>query len=188
MDANTNMVSKGKPLARPPKGLRRKLERMLAGVTGMLEDDLSIPTSDGPVPKARMVQRLTEGVARFQAIDAQLIALRHARQQLLQDAEALHETYNLWKDSIGLILGRKSPALAHFGIKPRQPRQPLTSEKEVVRAEKARQTRRLRHTGGRRQKAALRYQGKVDVTTKLRAPPPPAAPATPADPPGDGSG
>jgi hypothetical protein len=166
--------------ARPPKGLRHKLERMLAGVLAM-PDGSSIPRVGGTVPKAEMVARLTAGVAHFEAIDAQLVALKLARAQMLDAANELQEMHTQWKASLAVSLGRKSPALAQFGLKPQVERRALTSEEQVVRAEKARQTRKLRHTGGRRQKAALKFQGGVDVVAALR--PTPAASSDLVDPP-----
>jgi len=157
--------------SRPPKGLRQKLERMLAGARGM-PDGASIPVVGGSVPRAEMVARLEAGVAYFQAIDAQLLALKAARVQLLNAANDLLELHTVWKGSLAVSLGRKAPALATFGLKPQAERRALTSEERVVRAEKARQTRKLRHTGGRRQKAALKFQGKVDVTSTLAPVPP----------------
>jgi hypothetical protein len=163
---------------RPPKGLRQKLERMLAGAQAM-PDGSSIPIAGGAVPKAEMVRRLAEGVAYFDDIDAQLLALRLARGKLLSAATDLQELHTVWKASLAVSLGRKNPQLTQFGLKPQAARRALTSEERVVRAAKARQTRRLRHTGGVRQKAALRYQGKVVVRTELRPTPGPVIVASP---------
>jgi hypothetical protein len=166
-------VAKNTP-ARPPKGLRQRLERMLAGALAM-PDGSSIPTMGGSVPKAEMVARLAGGVAYFEAIDAQLLALKLARVQMLGVASDLQEMHTQWKGSLAVSLGRKNPELANFGLKPQVQRRALTPDERVARAEKARQTRRLRHTGGRRQKAALKFQGDVRVVTVLTP-----APSTPA--------
>ena len=152
--------------ARPPKGLRQRLERMLAGARAMPEGS-SIPAMGGTVPKSEMVSRLAEAVAHFEAIDAHLLALKLARVQLLEAANDFQEMYVQWKASLVVNLGRRNPALAHFGVKPHVDRRAMTPEERVVRAEKARQTRKLRHTGGRRQKAALKFRGKIDVVTAL---------------------
>ena len=152
--------------ARAPKGLRERLERMLAGAMSM-PDGSSIPTVGGTVPKAEMVARLAAAVAYFEAIDAHLLALKLARVRLLEAASDLQEMHTQWKTSLAASLGRKSPLLAHFGLKPHVDRRAMTPEERVVRAEKARQTRKLRHTGGRRQKAALKFRGKVDVSSQL---------------------
>jgi len=168
METNT---TSGRPstatAARPPKGLRQKLERMLAGAA-TLADAAALPTADGPMAKAEVVQRLAEGVARFEAVDAQLRALKLARLDLLDAVTDLQELHTVLKASLAVVLGRRSPKLAQFGIKPQADRRPLNSEQRVVRAEKARQTRRLRHTKGSRQKAAIKFTGKVDVNTELR--------------------
>jgi hypothetical protein len=184
MDENANIATRGKALGRAPKGLRQKLERMLAGVTGALPQVTTLTTPAGSVPKSEVIARLAAGVARYETIDAQLIALKQARQLLLVEATALQQDYNDLKDSIAAVVGRRNPLIAQFGMKPQRPRQPLTPEQRVIRAAKVRATRRLRHTAGRRQKAALRYQGAVDVTaTLVTLPPRPPEAATQEVPP-----
>jgi hypothetical protein len=188
MDTNNNIGMSGLVLARPPKGLRQNLERMLLGVAQGLPDGTLIPTPDGSLPKADLVARLAAGVARFEAVDAQLVALQQTRRALLQEAAALQQAYKGWKDSIAAIVGRQSPRMQQFGLKTEQPRQPLTSEQRLVRAVKVRETRRLRHTAGKRQKAAIRYHGRVDVQADLQPMPSIETPPPPTKPPGDGSG
>jgi hypothetical protein len=144
-----------------------------------MPDGSSIPVAGGTVSKVEMVRRLEQGVGYYEAIDAQLLALQLARRQLLDAAGDLQELHAVWKASLSVSLGRQSPELTQFGLKPLAERRALNSEERLVRAEKARQTRRLRHTGGVRQKAALRYRGKVDVNTKLFPIDEAAAPSSP---------
>jgi hypothetical protein len=188
METSDHIGLSGPTLKRPPKGLRQNLQTMLLGVSGLLPDDALIPTPDGPIPKADLVARLEAGVARFEAVDAQLIALQQARRLLLQEAAALQLAYKDWKDSIAAIVGRRNPVMAQYGLKPEQPRQPLTSEQRLVRATKVRETRRLRHTMGKRQKGAIRYRGSVSVRAELQPMPPTETQPPPTKPTGDGSG
>jgi hypothetical protein len=167
METNRENASRGKALRRAPKGLRRKLEWMLTGIEGLLAEDSPLPSPDGPISKADMVARLAAGVARYEAIDTHLLALQQARKALLEEGVALQQSYNDCKDALRAVIGRRSPRIAHFGLTPEQPRAELTPEQRVIRAEKARQTRLLRHTGGKRQKAAIRYRGEVAVTAEL---------------------
>jgi hypothetical protein len=178
MNMETNTTPRSSPATsatRPPKGLRQKLGRMLAGVIAM-PDGAIIPTRGGLVPKSEMVNRLAAAVGMFEAVDAQLNALQVARVQLLGAVGGFQELHAELQASVSVLLGRRSPELAFFGIKPHADRRPLNSEQRVVRAEKARQTRRLRHTKGSRQKAAIKFTGKVDVNAELR---PAIVPPTP---------
>jgi hypothetical protein len=153
--------------ARPPKGLRANLERMLAGARDLPEGS-SLPTAQGAMSKAGVVSELEDAVAKFEAVDAQLVALKQARLEVLVSVDSLLELYTERKAALSIVLGRKSPMLLQFGLKPHQQRRALTAEESVVRAEKARQTRILRHTMGSRQKAALKFDGQIDVKTRLR--------------------
>ncbi len=171
--------------ARPPKALRAKLERMLAGARD-LPEGASLPAAQGAMTKEAVVAELESAVAKFEAVDAQLVALKQARLAVLVSVDDLQELYTERKAALSIVLGRKSPMLLHFGLKPHQQRRPLTSEESVVRVEKARQTRILRHTMGARQKAALKFDGQIHVKTEFQptpvvasAQPEPAEPVVP---------
>jgi hypothetical protein len=163
---------------RIPKGLRLRVERLLAGVEGM-PDDAVVPMQGGSIAKAALVARLSEEVAKFQAVDAQLMALAVARKEVLASGAALVELLADLKDSLRVVHGRRNPVLAAFGLKPHADPRPLNSEERVARAVKARETRRMRHTMGVRQKAALKYTGPVEVVSSLVPQPQAAAPASP---------
>jgi hypothetical protein len=167
---------------RIPKGLRERVERLLAGVEAM-PDDSVVPIHGGSIAKADLVAKLTEEVAKFQAVDAQLMALAVARKEVLASAKALVELLADLKDSLRVVHGRRNPVLAAFGLKPHADPRPLSSEERVARAVKARETRRMRHTMGVRQKAGIKFQGAIDVTSKLR---PSLEAALPTEPPSHG--
>jgi hypothetical protein len=161
------------------KGLRLKLQQMLAGAQAVIPEGSSITTTAGSLTKAAIVKMLTDELSEFQAVDAGVTALGVARVQLRDDLPEIHAIYTELKDALSAQFGRRNPLLAQFGLKPQQVRKQLTPEQRVARAAKARQTRLLRHTGGVRQKAAVQYQGEVDVSTQLK---PTQAASTPAAP------
>ena len=150
------------------KGFRLKLQQMLAGVQAQIPNGSLITTTGGSLTKAAMVKLLTDHLSEFQAADAGVTALGVARVQIRDDLPQMHKDYIELKDALCAQFGRGSPLLAQFGVRPRQKPKPLTPEQRVVSAEKARQTRLLRHTGGVRQKAAVQYQGQVEVSTQLK--------------------
>jgi hypothetical protein len=164
--------SAGTAPVKAPKGFRLKLEQMLAGVRAVIPEGTSITTTGGSLAKAAIVQMLTDDVSEFEAIDVGMTAVGVARVQKRDDLPQMHKLYNELKDALSAQFGRGSPLLAQFGLKPRQTSRPLTPEQRVARAVKARQTRLLRHTGGVRQKAAVQYEGKVNVSSSLEPAPP----------------
>jgi hypothetical protein len=150
------------------KGFRLKLQQMLAGAEAVIPDGSSITTPGGSLTKASIVKTLTDDLSEFQALDTEQLALGKIRLQLRDDLPGMHTYYTELKDALAGQFGKRSPMLTQFGLKPQQLRKQLTPEQRVARAEKARQTRLLRHTGGVRQKAAVQYQGQVDVSAQLR--------------------
>ncbi len=149
------------------KGFRLKLQQMLAGAQAVIPDGTIITTTGGSLTKAAVVKKLTDELSEFQAVDAGVTALGVARVQVRDDLPEMRSFYTELKDALSAQFGRGSPMLAQFGLKPRQLPRPLTPAQRVARAAKASQTRLLRHTGGVRQKAAVQYQGKVDVSAAL---------------------
>jgi hypothetical protein len=172
--------SGGTAPAKTVKGWRLKLQQMLAGIEAVIPEGSSLPTTGGSLAKVEMVQRLSDGMSEYLAIDTVVTALGKARLQLRDDLPALQSFYTEVKDALLLYFGKRSPQLTQFGLAPQKSRKPLTSEQNVARAVKARATRQLRHTGGVRQKAEVQYQGQVDVSTQLRMPPEPNTSAAPS--------
>ena len=171
--------SAGSVPMKAPKGLRSELQQMLAGVQAVIPDGTLINTPGGSQSKVALVKELTDALSEYQAIDIPQAALVAARKQLRDDLPRLHALYTELKDALSASFGRQNPLLAQFGLKPRQLPKPLTPEQRVARAVKARQTRLLRHTGGVRQKAAVQYRGRVNVSTQLQPMPDPLAAAAP---------
>jgi hypothetical protein len=169
-------VSTGTAPVKVPKGFRLKLQQMLAGVEAAIPDGTSVTVPGGSMAKAAIVQKLTAATSEFQTVDASLTALDVARTRLRGDLPDLHAFYDELKTSLSASFGKGNPLLAQFGLSPQKPRKKLTPEQRVARAAKARATRQLRHTGGVRQKAAVQYQGQVDVSHLLR--PQPASQST----------
>jgi hypothetical protein len=161
-------------------GFRLKLQQMLAGVQAQIPNGSSITTTGGSLAKAAIVKTLTDYLSEFQAVDAGVTALDVARVQVREDLPQMHKDYNELKDALSAQFGRGSPLLAQFGVRPRQKPKPLTPEQRVARAAKAHQTRLMRHTGGVRQKAAVQYQGQVDVSTQLKPEPAVSTTAAPS--------
>ncbi len=163
-----------------PMGFRLKLQQMLAGVQAAIPDGTSITTPGGLLTKASIVKALTDDLSEFQALDTEQLALGKVRLQIRDDLPQMRSYYTELKDALVGQFGKRSPMLTQFGLSPQQLRKQLTPEQRVARAVKARQTRLLRHTGGVRQKAAVQYQGQVDVSTGLRPTPEINTPTAPS--------
>jgi hypothetical protein len=87
-----------------------------------------------------------------------------------------HKQFLDLKDGLVSSLGRGNPQLAQFGIAASKQAKPLTSTQKVVKAQKALNTRAMRHTMGPRKKAAVKYTGSLQVSVDETAPA-----TTPAD-------
>jgi hypothetical protein len=77
--------SAGTAPVKAPKGLRLKLQQLLAGVQAVIPDGTFITTTGGSLTKAAIVKELTDDVSEFQAVDAGLTALGVARVQVRDD-------------------------------------------------------------------------------------------------------
>jgi hypothetical protein len=86
--------------------------------------------------------------------------------------------------------GATNETLTKFGFKPKKKREPLSSEKQIIRVAKGKKTREMRGTKGKAQKAAIKFVGDPTVLITPDAVAhvtdgsvPGAAPPTPPSPP-----
>jgi hypothetical protein len=143
-------------------------------------------------------------LAEAQNVLAPWKGVRGAKGTIRTFANSKPATIDQGREFLGALLvsmashyGEDDETLTKFGFKPKKKRKPLSSEKEVIRVAKAKKTRELRGTKGKRQKAAIKFDGDAHVLITPDAVmhvtdvsvPPPAAPQpegngeTPATPP-----
>jgi hypothetical protein len=189
MSTNTNSVSSnGGPAttggaqlgAAAPKVFRLKVSQMIAGIQAAIPDGSSVAVGGATVAKADLVTQLMQISSVYQAVDAGVLAAKTARSQLSEQLPGFHKQYVGIKDAILAFLGRGNPQLAQFGIAVSKGSKPLTSSQKVVRAAKALKTRALRHTMGKVQKAAVQFDGDLEVAVNQTAPEAPANETAPA--------
>lgn len=87
------------------------------------------------------------------------------------------------------MFGASPDLLADFGLVPHKPRK-ANPQKKVDAAGKAKATRALRHTMGKKQKAAIKAAGPLPTATRANEPAAgnaPAVPAVPVNPPSTSS-
>jgi hypothetical protein len=82
--------------------------------------------------------------------------------------------------------GTQPDVLADFGVPPKKARTPLTAQQKALAAAKRKSTRAARHTGGSKQKAAVKGNVTDIVITPVTAPAPATSAPTPATPAGSG--
>ncbi len=100
----------------------------------------------------------------FAEIDAGVQSLKSQRLALQAALPAAHQfTVNLRAGLVALF-GKGNPVLESFGFSGTKPHK-LTVEQKTARKAKAAETRALRGTGGKRQKAAVKYTGQIEVQT-----------------------
>jgi hypothetical protein len=178
----TNNSSSGGPVttggtflvSAAPKGFREKVSQMIAGLQSVIPDGSSVTVGGQAVAKADLVTEMTQIISAYQAIEASIAATKGARSQLNAGLPGFHKQYLDLKDGLVSSLGRGNPQLAQFGITAAKTAKPLTPAQKVIKAEKAKATRAMRHTMGPKAKAAVQYTGKVQVSVSSTPPTDPA--------------
>jgi len=164
---NTANVAEGPSGVGPNPGvrdpLRLALERLLAGFEVMIPDGTSIPTLQGPLTKEQVVADLTGALTVYSQLDAHRVAVTQALKQIAAATPINRRRVQQLKDLLLGYHGRGDPRLGQFGMKSRAGPRPLTPEAKVLRAQRVRDTRALRHTVGKRQRAAIKGQGKYTL-------------------------
>ena len=146
-----------------PKGFRLALQQMLQGWQTAIPDGSALTINGSSMDKAAVVTLLGGYLAAYTALDAEALTHKAAHMAVREQLTAAHASYILFKDGIIAFLGRGSPLLAQFGLKPKRKPATLTAEQMLVRVAKSIATRKLRHTQGPRQKAGLK-SGPLQVT------------------------
>jgi hypothetical protein len=125
---------------------------------------------------------------RIDATSATLAAKASAKAELLAERAGRTQTkpfVSSLRQVIRSMFGASPDILADFGLTPHKPRK-ANPQKKVDAAHKAKATRVLRHTMGKKQKAAIKATGPLPSETPTSAPATgntPAATVTPANPP-----
>jgi hypothetical protein len=149
------------PKGRPPgadHGIRAALTSLLWGLQRNIPDGALVRIDGADRQKAEAAAQMQSILAQFATVDqlaAELAAERSKLRQLLPSARELRVTL---KAAMVTHFGRSSPTLDEFGIRVHGARK-LTVDEKALKAEKARRTRILRGTMGKRQKATIRYTG-----------------------------
>ena len=139
-----------------PKGFRQELKQMLQGWQTAIPSDSTMQSSDGPLTQEAVVGQLQGFLGVYTTLDTQVTALKQTRAQAeLQLAEA-HRLFDVLKSSVTNAFGAGSPQLAQFGLLPKKPRKVLTSSERAISAAKAKATRQLRGTTGKKAKASVK--------------------------------
>jgi hypothetical protein len=152
------------PGARDP--LRVALRSLEQGFEVMIPDGNVLPTKDGPLSKAQILAELSAALAVYTELDVHRRAVRSALLRIESASAANRRRVQQLKDLLLGYFGRGDARLGQFGMASREGPRPLTPEAKVLRAQRVRETRALRHTMGKRQKAAIKAQGKYAVTVQ----------------------
>jgi hypothetical protein len=154
---------------RPLTGLRLDLQEMLTGMQAVIPDGATLPMPGGAMAKSAIVGALTTGLSLYTAVDTQETVLETARQQLTVATPGLKTLFAELKAALIATLGKTSPLLKQLRLVIKQ-RTPLTPEQQVARTARMNQTRAIRGTTSKKQKAKLQYTGTVVVSTQVNAP------------------
>ncbi len=149
------------PGARDP--LRMTLLGLQQGFPALIPDGTVLQTTAGPLSKAQILAELASALATYAALDAYRRAARQALTEIETATPANRRLAQQLKDLLLGYFGRGDGRLGQFGMALRGAPRPLTSEAKVLRAQRVRDTRTLRHTMGKRQKAAIKGEGKLSI-------------------------
>lgn len=96
--------------------------------------------------------------------------LKKARLDARAKRSDIHVFVKALQTGMKSYLGEQNPDIEKFGFKADKRKRALTAEESASRAEKARMTREMRHTMGKRQKASI----KAGDVAQTPPPPPPS--------------
>lgn len=175
------------PTGKPVSGFREKLQQLLAGVNVMLPEGTSATSvGNAPLSKSERVAQLTQSLGTYAAVDSDEHSLALSRQELEAELPSMKAFYTQCKDALVMFYGKGSPSLSQFGTQSKGSRKPLTPTQVIEKTARANQTRAIRHTVGKVEKATQKFVGTVAISTEVNGPNAepsgPAAGSTPVAP------
>ncbi len=136
------------------QGFEQKLEQAKAGAEKYLPQNAALELSGTETTVAQVVADFAAVLAKYADIRDAKAALAQKRQLLQNAVQGSHEEYAGFKSYLEAKLGKVNPQLAEYGFT-LGARKPRSSGTNVLASIKAQQTRKVRHTLGRKQKLAL---------------------------------
>jgi hypothetical protein len=141
-------------------GFEQKLQQMKAGAEKHLPQNAPLELTLKQTTVGQVVADFDAILTRYQRVRDAAAALAQERRLLHDSMPAGHAEYQAFKSFLEAKLGRGNPQLGEYGL-PLGVRQPRSSGTLVLAAFRARETRRIRHTLGHRQKLALSVKGPI---------------------------
>jgi hypothetical protein len=159
------------PVAKLPKGFEESLQKLLAGVQTQLADGSSLTAVNGSYTKAQMVSTLQSAIALYTGVAAQETVLETARITQRAGIPAARQYYAELKGVITGFFHAGNPVLPDFGFTPKKAGTPMPAVKKAESVLRSAETRKLRGTLTKAQKAALKYTGPVTAASVPSAAP-----------------
>ncbi len=159
------------PSAAKARGFREEVT-LIDDALGNIPDGSSVVVAGQFVSKQSIQAALQAILALYGNVDAGVLALKNQRVALQAALPGARQFIDNLKAGLVATLGKGNPVLDAFGLGAKKRRR-LTVEEKTASKAKAAKTRELRGTGGKRQKAALKFTGKADVQASLSEAPAP---------------
>ena len=154
------------PLVKPQKTFRKEVTALASGFGSQFPDGSAMVVNGQSMDKSSIVAALQALMVLFGNVDASVQSVKSNRLALEAALPVAHQFAMGLKAALVAFFGRGNPVLEAFGFNLAKPHQ-LTVEQKTARKAKAAETRKLRGTGGKRQKAAVKFTGKVQVQTTV---------------------
>ncbi len=135
-----------------------------------IPDGSTVLVTGTPVSKQNLIAQFVAFLALFADVDTAAQALQNQRQALTAATPSARLLLAHVKAALVALFGKGNPALVAFGFSGTKPKQ-LTAAEKTARVAKAKATRDLRGTGGKRQKAGVKFTGQVEVQTHVSGTP-----------------
>jgi len=142
------------------KGTALRLDAAIKGCLAAFPPGITtLPIRNGQLTQQDIQNKLAALNAPFVSIQATRLALHQFTQAKPQYSKDARQFLGDLHQALSGAVGGENQLLAQWGFKVKKPAKSLTSEQGVIRAAKAKLTRKKRGTLGSRQKAAIKTTG-----------------------------
>ncbi|HUB09805.1 MAG TPA: hypothetical protein VMB50_22575 [Myxococcales bacterium] len=156
-------------VTKPPTGFQKTVQQMVSGVQKDIPPTSSLPMAGGQVTQAQILGILQPVLDAFTAIgDAEAVVKQQRLSLSAMLPQARQFLANL-KDALIVQFGRGSPLLKDFGVKDGSVKKKATVATKSAALVKSSETRALRNTQGKVEKAKVKFTGQVSPASAVKS-------------------
>ncbi len=167
--SGTNVPGMGPvTVIKPPTGFEKTVQQLVYGTEKDIPAAGGLPMQGTQMTQAQILATLQPVLDAFTAVDDAVAAVKQSRLALSALLPPARQFAASMKDALIAFFGRGNPILPDFGVKDGTSRRKTTVDAKAAAKVKRAETRVLRGTKGKVERAKVKFTGQVSPATAVK--------------------